>query len=144
LRQEDVTAEPRSAARKIAKRKASATADRIDIPLSKPGWCRSAAGVETEIPVIHGAGAKEIREVRGEILRANIARALEGSHLHMKALFEYAGVWPAEGGTKEIHDDSSLAALLLKKLDGTSQTSKEQKTVAPDAIVAVRTNGDQR
>ena len=41
--------------------------------LSKPGWFRSAAGVETEIPSITGDGAKEIREVRGGISGANIA-----------------------------------------------------------------------
>jgi hypothetical protein len=53
------------------------------------------------------------------MLRANIAKALEGSYLHMKTLFEYAGVWPAE--TPAAEGESSLAALLLEKLESATE-----------------------
>jgi hypothetical protein len=101
---------------------------------------RTAAGTELRIPAIHGDGAKEIREMRGEILRANIAKSLDGSHLHMKVLFEYAGLWPAGQTSAEARrNDSSLAALLLEKLEGAPQTC-EGKGLDRDASAGLRTN----
>jgi hypothetical protein len=133
-------AEPRGSSKKFAKRRASATAEVIDSRLEKPGRLRSAAGTETDIPAINGDGADEIRDMRGEILRANIAKALEGSHLHMKALFEYAGLWPAGGATGEKSDDSSLAALLLDKLEVTSHAREEPQRADSEPIAALRAN----
>jgi hypothetical protein len=105
---------------------------------------RTAAGTELQIPSIHGDGAKEIREMRGEILRANIAKSLDGSHLHMKVLFEYAGLWPAgQTSTEARRDESSLAALLLEKLEGTPQTG-EGKGLDSHASAGLRTNDDQQ
>ena len=84
-------------------------------PFKKAGATYSAAGERVEIPDISGDGVPEIRAMRGPMIRANIAKALEGNYLHMKALFEYAGVWPAEAPSEE--EDASLASLLLEKLE---------------------------
>jgi len=67
------------------------------------------------IPKIEGDGVAEIRSLRGAMIGANIAKALEGSYLHLKALLEYAGLWPAE--SMDDSGDSSLAALLFKSLE---------------------------
>jgi hypothetical protein len=80
-----------------------------------PAVIRSASGEVVGIPVIAGDGIAEIRELRGAMIRANIAKALEGSYLHMKVLFEYAGIWPAKPA--EGTEDPSLAELLLAKLE---------------------------
>jgi len=69
--------------------------------------------------------------MRGEILRANIAKSLEGSHLHMKALFEYASLWPAGAGAEAKSKEPSLAALLLEKLEGIPQPEEGAGNVNP-------------
>lgn len=85
---------------------------------------KSAAGEEVTIPAWTGDGVEQIREMRGPIIRANIAKALDGSYLHMKSLFEYAGLWPAEAPAEE--DDSSFAALLLRKLEAEEKRGKAE------------------
>ena len=105
---------------------------------------RSAAGAELDIPIIRGDGASEIRDMRGEILRGNIAKALLGSHLHMKALFEYAGLWPAGATNEAKHNDSSLAALLLERLGVTTEPGEAPTSVQADPIALPANNGGQR
>jgi hypothetical protein len=93
----------------------------------------SAAGSEVEIPPIHGDGVNEIREMRGEILRAVITKALEGSYLHMRTLFEYAGLWPAASTAQPQSHDGSLAALLLEKLEGKPEAAEDGKALSTPA-----------
>jgi hypothetical protein len=50
-----------------------------------------------------------------KILKAQIDKAEEGSHLHAKLLFDLAGQWDALAAAAAAEDDS-LASLLLKKL----------------------------
>jgi hypothetical protein len=90
-----------------------------------PAAIRSASGEVVRISVIHGDGIAEIRELRGPMIRANIAKALEGSYLHMKVLFEYAGIWPAKPA--EETEEPSLAELLLAKM--------EEKAELPSAML---------
>ncbi|MGE0404956.1 MAG: hypothetical protein AB7O65_01560 [Candidatus Korobacteraceae bacterium] len=87
---------------------------------------RSAAGNMVVIPPIAGDGVNEIRDMRGEILRANIAKALEGSYLHMKTLFDYAGLWQSAAGKAET-EEPSLAALLLDALKIEPERDEERE-----------------
>ncbi len=106
----------------------------------KPGTVISATGEEVEIPAIEGDGVAEIRNMRGPVIRANIAKALEGSYLHMRALFEYAGLWPAAATADAA--EASLAALLLERLELESRQAQAASGDANfDNGTAARTNG---
>ncbi len=106
----------------------------------KPGTVISAAGEEVQIPAIEGDGVAEIQNMRGPVIRANIAKALEGSYLHMRALFEYAGLWPAAPAADAA--EASLAALLLERLELESRQAQAASGDADfDNGTAARTNG---
>ena len=60
-----------------------------------------------------------------------IGKAMEGSHLHAKLLFEFAGIsaasLPAEPGT----ESQSLAQLLMEKLDRMAEKSAASEGERP-------------
>lgn len=58
----------------------------------------------------------------GTIVQAMIGKAAEGSHLHAKLLFEFAGISVAPLAPESEAEQPSLARLFLEKLD---QMAKE-------------------
>ena len=58
----------------------------------------------------------------GTIVQAMIGKAAEGSHLHAKLLFEFAGISVASLAPESEAEQPSLARLFLEKLD---QMAKE-------------------
>lgn len=76
------------------------------------------------------AVAAVFRELN-DIVEVMIGRAKEGSHLHAKLLFDFAGIsaasLPAETGA----ESHSLAELLLKKLDQMAEQSASAEGERP-------------
>lgn len=60
--------------------------------------------------------SRSIRESAPEVVRKVIDKAKEGSYLHAKFLFDFAGLDLKQGPAEDAGDHESLAAYLLREL----------------------------
>ena len=67
------------------------------------------SGLEQEL-------SRAIRESAAEVVRKVIDKAKEGSYLHARFLFDFAGLDLKRSAPEETGDNESLAAYLLREL----------------------------
>jgi hypothetical protein len=67
----------------------------------------------------------------GLIVKAMIDRAKEGSHLHAKLLFDFAGISAASLPPEAAAEPPSLARLLMEKLDQMAEESASAEDERP-------------
>ena len=70
---------------------------------------------------------RAIREAAPDVVKQVIAKAMEGSYLHAKFLFELAGIDLRQSAQEEGESGESLAQYLLRELRESVQESQPER-----------------
>jgi hypothetical protein len=96
---------------RVKKNEMGRGADRVLFVLAGTMKAKDAAGSELEQEL-----SRAIRESAAEVVRKVIDKAKEGSYLHAKFLFDFAGLDLKRSAAEDEGDNESLASYLLREL----------------------------